>query len=294
MRTNVIVVGTDGTPSSKAAVQWAAREAERRGRPLRIVHAFDWDWHSARYSAGAEYVDVARQLADAVAATAVEQARAVAPETRIESDACAGSPVPRLLASARDAELVVLGNRRRGFAHLPLGSIGQRMATRAPCPVVVVRGRGDITDGPVAVGVDDSPAADFVLETAFAAAASRHCALEVIRANLPAALLWIASDLPPAAFDTPQQDAIERDRLDELVAPWCEKYPEVTVASVLSHDSAAGVLTGASRCAQLVVVGSRGRGVLAGALLGSTGRYLLHHADCPVLIARPRPDDGTP
>jgi nucleotide-binding universal stress UspA family protein len=293
MRANKIVVGTDGTDSSTAAVRWAAREAVRRGMPLRIVHAFDWEWQSARFDAGAEYIDVARQLADAVTAAAADQARAVAPTVSLDADAIIGHAVPQLLECAEDAELVVLGNRGRGgFASLLLGSVSQRVATHAPCPVVVVRGRGDVADGPIAAGVDDSPAADNVLETAFAAAASRHCALAVIRAYLPPAPLWLASDVPATDIDTPQQDAVERERLDEQLAPWREKYPEVPVTAMLSHDSAAAVLAGASHGVQLVIVGSRGRGALAGAFLGSTGMQLLHHADCPVLIARPRAGAG--
>jgi nucleotide-binding universal stress UspA family protein len=293
MLTNVIVVGTDGTLSSMAAVQWAAREAERRGLLLRIVHAFDWEWHSARYSIGGDYIDVARQLADAVTEAAVEQARAAVPAIRVEADAFVGHPVPQLLESAQDADLVVLGNRGRGgFASLLLGSVSQRVATHAPCPVVVVRGRGDVTDGPIAAGVDDSPAADNVLEIAFAAAGSRHCALTVIHAYLPPAPLWLASDVPATDIDTPQQDAVERERLDAKLAPWREKYPDVPVEALLSHDSAAAVLAGVSHGAELVIVGSRGHGTLAGVFLGSTGMQLLHHADCPVLIARPCAEAG--
>jgi nucleotide-binding universal stress UspA family protein len=153
--------------------------------------------------------------------------------------------------------------------------------------VVIVRGRGDVTDGPVAVGVDDSPAADRILETAFEAARSRGCALRIVRTYLPPLPLWLRDDMPPVDVEPPELDATERSRLAELVAPWRAKYPEVTVETTLSHDSAASVLVSASHSGQLVVVGSHGHGVVAGALLGSTSLQLLHHADCPVYIARP-------
>jgi nucleotide-binding universal stress UspA family protein len=140
--------------------------------------------------------------------------------------------------------------------------------------------------------VDDSPAANDVLETAFTAAAARGTGLAVIRTYVPPTPLWLASTVPATDIETPDQDAIERRELDNQLAPWREKFPEVPVETMLSHDSAAAALVRASQHAQLVVVGTRGHGTLAGAFLGSTGMQLLHHADCPVLIARPRPAEG--
>ena len=82
-----------------------------------------------------------------------------------------------------------------------------------------------------------------------------------------------------------------RAEVENLVAPWQQKYPQVPVEVLISHDSPAAVLVGVSHGAQLVVVGSRGRGTVASALLGSTGMQLLHHAECPVWIARPAGGD---
>jgi nucleotide-binding universal stress UspA family protein len=180
---------------------------------------------------------------------------------------------------------VVLGHRGRGgFAGLRLGSVSQRVATHTPGPVVVVRGHAD-ADGPVVAGVDDSPAADLVLESAFAAAAGHGCPLVALRSYLPVIPLWLA-DVRPADVDTPDQDATERADLRARLEPWRGKYPRVPVEVVLTHDSAAAALVEASGRARLVVVGSRGHGPLAGALLGSAGLQLLHHADCPVYIVR--------
>lgn len=286
MKTRPVIVGTDGTENSKAAVVWAAREAQRRGLPLRIAHVFEWDWEEYRYSVGNEYIDVSRQLAEAVVNNASRQAHAVAPKIAIETDTLIGHAAARLLDIAGQADLMVLGHRGRGgFAGLRLGSVSQRVATHAPCSVLVIRGRDDL-DGPVVAGVDDSPSADHVLEAAFEAAATHGTALSVVRSYLPPIPLWL-ENVRPSDVETPEQDDAELARVEEQLAPWRAKFPDVAVEILLTHDGAASALVGASHCAQLVVVGSRGRGTVRGALLGSAGLQLLHHAECPVLIARP-------
>ncbi|MCM4084398.1 universal stress protein [Paractinoplanes hotanensis] len=282
-----IIVGTDGAGTSGAAVDWAAHEAQRRRVPLRIFHAFDWDWGEHRLDAGVEETEAARLLAETVVVSAFDRAREVAPDITIETDMLIGPAVPRLLEVSRGAELLVVGNRGRGgFAGLLLGSVSQRVATHALCPVVVVRGRHSVTGGPIAAGVDHSRAADLVLQNAFTAASEQGCSLAVIRAYEPV----IPLSLSPAASRTvaiPSQDEAEQARLEARLAPWRAKYPEVPVDEVISHESAASALVKASHQARLVVVGSRGRGLITGGLLGSTGLQLLHHAECPVHIARP-------
>lgn len=287
MKTYPILVGADGTDFSKAAVRWAAREAERRNLPLRVTYVYGWESREPGYGGSYNDPDFIHKRAEGVAGTAAYEARTVTRRLQIDEDPVIGHPAARLLAEADGAELVVLGSRGHGgFASLLLGSVSQRVATHASCPVVVVRGRGDAAEGPVAVGVDDSPVADLVLETAFEQAAGRRCALTVVRAFLPVLPLWLGS-APAVEVRTPDQDADERARLEEQLAPWRSKYPEVRVDVVLTHDSVAGALVEASKHAQLVVVGSRGHGVITGTLLGSAGLQLLHHAECPVYIARP-------
>ena len=117
------------------------REASRRHALLRIVHVFDWEWTSARYDAGSEYLDVARRLADAVDGAGDESGPSRRTRDQARDRRPHRQPAPRLLEVAEDAALVVLGNRGRGgFASLLLGSVSQRVATHAPCPVVIVRG----------------------------------------------------------------------------------------------------------------------------------------------------------
>ncbi|MEV4342895.1 universal stress protein [Actinoplanes sp. NPDC049596] len=277
MRNPAVVVGTDGTACGTTAVEWAAGEARRRGATLRIVLAYDWDVDDI----GGEYADVARNLAETTVAAAHTRARALEPGIKIETTALRGYAVPQLLEASKGAALLVVGSRGHGgFAGMLLGSVGRKMALQAPCPVVVVRGRTDAR-GPVVVGVDDS---DAMLATAFEAAAARGTGLTVVRAIRPAVPLWLG--VPVTAVPLPEDDETERRQLAGLLAPWLEKYPRVPAATVLSHDSAAAALVHASERAQLVVVGSHGHNAVSGAVLGSTGLQLLHHAHCPVLIER--------
>jgi nucleotide-binding universal stress UspA family protein len=286
MRKGTIVVATDGTESSRAAVRWAAREADRRGATLRVTHVLDWEWAETRYEFGDSRFSGARKAGEGIARGGVALAHEVAPDLSCEIDILVGNPAVRLLDETGSADLLVLGSRGRGgFASLMLGSVSQRVAMHADIPVAVVRGRGDVTEGPVAVGLDDSPGAERVLLTAFEQAVARGTRLAVIRTYLPVLPLYLAG-VAAADVTTAEQDAIERDRLEEQLTPWREKYPGVTVEALLSHDSAAAVLNGVSHGAQLIVVGSRGRGAVTGTLLGSTGLQLLHHADCPVLLER--------
>ncbi|GGK75140.1 universal stress protein [Mangrovihabitans endophyticus] len=290
MTAKTIVVGTDGAAPSKAAVRWAAREAERQGATLRIVHAFDWDWREAWYDYGDQYAEMAEKIAATVTANATDLAVAAAPGIEVRADTMMGHAAPRLLDVAETAELMVLGSRGRGgFASLMLGSVSQQVATHARCPVVVVRGNAEASDSPVTAGVDHSHAKDRVLETAFEAAARRGAPLTVVRSYLPLLPVWLTANVPEAALGTPaakDADAAARADLDALVSPWAAKYPGVRVETVLSHDGAAAVLARMSAVSQLVVVGSRGHGGVAGTVLGSTGLQLLHHAECPVWIAR--------
>ncbi|MEU4424776.1 universal stress protein [Actinoplanes sp. NPDC024001] len=285
MQTPAIVVGTDGTETGTAAVRWAAREAERRRLPLRVVHVLDWDWATSRYDFGGDRFEWARQSAKTVAKDAAMRASAIAPGVEIEFQVPIGHPVTRLLELSKNAELLVLGDRGRGgFGGVLIGSLSRRLAKHAHCPVVVVRGRCDVA-GPVAVGVDDSEAADAVLEAGFAAAADRGTSLVVVR-SYPFARALPLGRIPPDVVETPEQEAAEREQLAAQLAPWRAKHPDVPVETLLSRDSAAAVLVDVSHGVQLVVVGSHGHGVISGTVLGCTGLHLLRHADCPVLVVR--------
>jgi nucleotide-binding universal stress UspA family protein len=78
-----------------------------------------------------------------------------------------------------------------------------------------------------------------------------------------------------------------RHRLEELLARVLDDQPTVPVEPRVVEGHAAPVLVEAARSADLLVVGSRGHGALAGMLLGSTSQHCVNHAACPVVVVRP-------
>jgi nucleotide-binding universal stress UspA family protein len=268
-----ILVGTDGTGSATAAVEWAADEAQRLAMVLRIVHVLDRTLPESQLDIGNEHVDAEQVIAKAITTAARSRARAVAPQIDIEIDTLIGRTVPRLLEASEGAEILVLGSRGRGGpTGLMLGSVARRLAIHATGRVGVVRGPAP-PDGPVLAGIDDSPAADQVLAAAFEMADRRDSPLTIVRAH-------------PAGFTSPARAAADRESLENQIAPWRTKHADVPVEMAFTR-SAASELLAATAWAQLVVIGSVDHGPVAGTVFGSAGLQLLHHADCPVLIARP-------
>ena len=205
---------------------------------------------------------------------------------RAWGETTSGSAAEGLIRATHTGAMVVVGSRGRGgFAGLLLGSVSQHVATHATGPVVIVRDGAGRADGPIVVGVDEGDESDVALAAAFEEAALRAARIVVLHAYLPAVRTW-GLDLPPEPEDEQARRTTESDRLAAIVAPWRDKFPAVPVEVVAVEGQAAARLVDASATAQLVVVGSRGRGGFAGLLLGSVGLHLLHHAGCPVLIVR--------
>ncbi|KUL23471.1 universal stress protein [Actinoplanes awajinensis] len=289
MRTMSVVIAADGTDASRSATVWAAAEAARRGQLLQVLHVLDWEWSTARYEFSNDRFDADRRHADGIVAQAARVAREAVPAIEVVSDVLVGDPAAQLVAASESAALMVLGDRGRGgFAGLRLGSVSQRVATHARCPVAVIRGGLRSAEALVVAGVDDSAAAGGVLDAAFTAADQRHARLLLVHSSLPP-FRGYHGHLSAAESHTPDHDTAARDLLAHQAAPWQARFPAVAVDLLVSHLGPAAALVGAARDAELVIAGSRGHGVLAGTLLGSTGLQLLHYADCPVLIIHPYP-----
>jgi len=285
-----VVVGVDGSGSAYQAVEWAAAEAARRGVALRLVSAFSWTTsdHPVRHDGRvAQYRDQLLEAARHGLSRAARIAEDTSPGIETAPQVEIGAPIEVLGSEARRAQLLVLGDRGLGgVTGLVLGSVAVALAARGACPVVIVRGETRNTDGPVVVGTDGSPVSEAALGFAFDAAAVRGAELVALHAWSPTAVDKALEPMMDWDAVADEEDAVLAERL----SGWGQKYPQITVRRSVVRDGAARALVDASRGAQLVVVGSRGRGNAAGLLLGSVSHGVLHAAHCPVAVVRPGTD----
>ena len=197
-----------------------------------------------------------------------------------------GDAVVALRRASETARLTVVGSRGQGrVAGTLLGSVALAITAHGSAPVAVipVDGPGWTTTGPVVVGVDGSPTSEAAIDFAFEEAAVRGAPLVTVHAwSDPRPTL---SDISPTDFTRLEES--ERMQLAEHLVPWRERYPDVEVISVVAHGKPTPALLNHGRQAQLLVVGSRGRGGFAGMVLGSTSHSLITHALCPVVVVRP-------
>lgn len=289
-----VVVGIDGSESALRAVRWAAAEATRHRVGLRILHAIGVPdfFPGGAVSPSTELFHLLENDSSAVLLEAERVAVEAAPTLDVAAKSTTDPPVIALIEASRAARCVVLGGSGRGaFAGLLLGSTTVTLAAHAHCPVVAVRGTVEPEpDAPIVVGVDGSELSDDALGCAFEQAAFRRVRLVAVHAYTDADAKRVFSEARMAHDWEPLSEA-EARVLAERLAGWSERYPDVTVERDLVQAKPRQRLLKWSERASLVVAGSRGRGGFSGLLLGSTSQALLHHAECPVMIVRPEPQN---
>jgi nucleotide-binding universal stress UspA family protein len=283
-----IVVGVDGSPASMAAVDWATRDAAMRNVRLTLVHvasglAGTWlqtptltgfgEWQRRR---GREIFDDAVRF--------VERAIPGPGLIQVETEMYYSATIPTLVDMSKEAEMVVVGSRGHSAFDTLLGSVSAGLVQHAHCPVAVIHDEDPMmpypAHAPVLVGIDGSPTSELATAIAFDEASRRHVDLIALHAWSDSRLV----DFP--RLDWSSLEASEDEVLAERLAGWQERYPDVKVDRHIVCDTPARQLIERSEAAQLVVVGSHGRGGFAGMLLGSVSSAVVQAARMPVIVAR--------
>lgn len=286
-----VVVGVDGSSDSTQALLWAAVEAAQRGVPLRIVAA--WVVPALAFTTPVvppTFVDptIFEAAAEEIVTEAAEtvRTRLGAGAPAVETIAVAGEPATVLSERSRHAEVLVVGSHGRGsVARAVLGSVAERCLALSSVPVVVVGEQASApADGPVVVGVEDTPAARDALRWAVLEAGRLGRRLVVVHAHeVDSVLRPDLAELPPDVDEVTSKNV--RRFLDHLLT-------EVAVIGGRPRSVAWRVVVGdathrlveASADASMLVVGTPRPHGLVERMVGSTGRHCVRTANCPVVV----------
>ncbi len=283
-----VLVCVDGSAASDAAVAWGTREAIMRQLPITLVHAIPpvvvgWpvgqlykDMPEWQEENGQHVIDQARKTPSA------NLGEPEPPE--IHTEMVYSSVVPTLIDASKDAGMIVAGSQGLGtLGRLLLGSVTTALIHHAHCPVAVIhsdeRAAPDSNAG-VLLGIDGSPASEAATAVAFDEASRRGVGLVALH-------VW--SDVgvfPILGMDWRDRESEAQEILAERLAGWQEQYPDVRVKRLVFCDKPSRWLLKESEHAQLVVVGSHGRGGFPGMLLGSVSSAVAQSATVPVIVVR--------
>jgi nucleotide-binding universal stress UspA family protein len=297
-----VVVGVDGSPGSRVALISAMTAAARRGAALQVVSAYHvalvWTGGSPLDTPDAELIrqgteSRARDFTDEVRRELSERGVPGVDQVEVRFAVSQGSPVQVLLREATGADLLVVGSRGRGAVRSALlGSVALHCLTHAPCPILVAHATPEgappdrLASPRVVVGVDGSAGSRAALAAAVDEAILRGADLDVVAAY-ELANYWM--DLDSVLIKTiPEIRGMVQKAMEEEVAEvLAGRTGSGSVPTITTHPlegPAADVLLEHSRGADLLVVGSQGRGALRGLLLGSVALQCAMHATSPVLV----------
>lgn len=272
-----IVVGVDGSDKDEQSTLWAGQTADRTGGHVTVVYAAKLAAHGATL-----LEDELNELGREVTEPAADRIRSRFEGVTVTTEVVTDDPAVALVAASHDADLVVVGARGLGRVSAQfLGSVSQKVAAQAACPVVVAHEVPKNPDGDVTVGVDPGDPIPEVIDLAFRLAAQRGVGVRMIYAFTPPpselGYLRIRNMLADAHKERAQQ-------LREFAAAWEERHPDVPTTISEAHGQPAEVLMDAIPQAGIIVLGSRGRMGLSGRHLGSVAQRVLHHAPLAVVV----------
>lgn len=290
-RTKTIAVGFDGSDLSRAALDWATAEAERRGWGVHVVSSYFLPSQAAvGFDVGTIEIDeeTLRREAEGLVEEAADRARerGITVTTKIDTI----DPVRLLVEVSREVSMIVVGTRGGGgFADRLLGTVSSSVPAHAHCPTVVVPSHEGaekfLPIRRIVAGTDGSESSTIAMRTAVDEARTWDAELTAVAAvPIPTGfgMGWI-----PDTVDRSEVLADVKSALDATV----EEAIGGTDVRYKTHaldGNAAALMAEFSTAVELIVVGTRGRGGFRGLLLGSTSQAILQYATCPVMVVPSR------
>lgn len=287
-----VVAALDGSHRDDAVTAWAVAEATALSAPLHLVHAVDLGTPLSAYGellTSPEIVERVEQESTKVVVDAAARVRSESPDLAVTTALPTGSPTGALLAAAEGARVLVVGSARKNRAErIVLGTTSLSVVAHAPCPVVLVpEDVGTKGDGRVVVGIDGSQHSRLAFDYALEASLVRARTVTTVTSwNVEVENGVVVTE--PGSPEWVRVDSRYREMAERTIAEGRAAHPEVDVTVEVRHGRAADVLVEVAAGADLLVVGSRGRGGFRGLLLGSVSQRVLALATCPVAVLHRR------
>lgn len=283
-----VVAALDGSHRDPAVIDWAAAEASATSAPLHLVHAVDLGTPLSAYGellTSPDIVNKVEQESVRVVTAALDRAVERNPGLAVTTALPTGAPAGALLNAADGARLLVVGSARKTRAErIVLGTTSISVVAHAPCPVILVPDDAATTgDGRVVVGIDGSDHSRLAFRHALEAAVLRGKTVTTVTSwNVEVENGVVVTE--PGSAEWEAVDKRYRAMAERTIAADRDAHPDVVVTVEVHHGRAADTLVEVAQGADLLVVGSRGRGGFRGMLLGSVSQRVLGRATCPVGI----------
>lgn len=276
-----IIIGVDGSEQSRKALDWGLKRANERGASVELLHVAD----DSFLSESVAFLSEAQKASEKMLEAERDHARSLGFEGKITGTAVVGHPIVEVENASKRADLLVLGAHEGSkWAGSFFGTRAVKIAAVAHCPVAVVPLKEASGEKGVVVGIDGSDAAKKAIAYAAEEASRRRVPLTAVYAWMP--------PLTPGLEYLWSEELVESQRsaAEEAiaigVAGLSERYPDLVINREIVQSAPVAALVQVAEEAELLVVGSRGRGAISRLLLGSVSHGVIQALPCPVIVTR--------
>ncbi|MFD5600572.1 universal stress protein [Leucobacter sp. NPDC058333] len=275
------LIGVDGSEQSRVALAWGLARATERGASVELIHVAD----DSFLSESVAFLSEAQQASEQMLQAETVYARELGFAGPIIGTAVVGHPIAEIESASKRVDLVILGAHHGGrFSGSFFGTRAVKVAATSHCPVAVIPKIDPRPNAPVVVGVDGSESSQRAIAFAAEQASLREVPLVAVYAWMP--------PLTPGLEYLWSEELVESQRAaaEEAmaigVAGIAQRYPDLEVRREIVQSAPVAALVQAAEHAELLVVGSRGRGGITRLLLGSVSHGVLQALPCPVVVTR--------